>query len=141
MSSQTNGCSLLFSFSEYFSSEKFGFSEIMYYLCGRNIRLLKRILTMKVRLLKEAGYDFDGEKFTELPYEVFSTLVGETNVGNDDKWPKMVMFENKSDYIEHGSHFDIDTNKSVYVMKERIFCFLREEDADAAADSEKGKGE
>lgn len=100
---------------------------------------------MKVRLLKQAEYDFNESKYTAIPSEVFTTLVG-FGMREEELDPQVVMFENKEDYLANVGKHDIDMSKSVYVSsKGQIFCFIKDDakdvSEDGSADSEEGKGE
>lgn len=84
---------------------------------------------MKVNLIREAEYEFNESKYTAIPAEVFTTLVGEGDITtlSDPALPKVVMFENKTDYLKNVVKYKVDTNKSIYVSnKGQIFCFLDE---------------
>ena len=84
---------------------------------------------MKVILRKEAEFDFNESKYTAIPSEVFTTLVGEaTPLENleEKALPIVAVFENKSDYISNSKAYNIDMEKSIYVSpKGQIFCYLK----------------
>lgn len=105
---------------------------------------------MKVNLIKVAQYDFNEEKYTAMPSEVFGMLVGEpvTPDNDSDDFPSVVIFENKQDYISNAWRHDIDPERSVYVSKKgQIFCYLKansielESKEDATTNTEENKGE
>ena len=83
---------------------------------------------MEVLLVKGANYEFNEGKFTAIPSEVFTTLVGECrNTLEDTRQPRVIMFESKDDYLDNGLRHNIDYSKSIYVnQKGQIFCFLEE---------------
>lgn len=85
---------------------------------------------MKVILKKEAVFEFNDGKYTAIPREVFTTLVGEPHLHeeypDEEMTPMVEVFENKEDYINNAGLYDIDKDKSVYVSsKGQIFCFLK----------------
>lgn len=84
---------------------------------------------MKVILTKESEYDFNESKFTAIPHSVFSMLVeGNADVSNTD-YPKVIMFNDKEDYISNVWKHNIDHSKDVYVSpKGQIFCFIDSND-------------
>lgn len=84
---------------------------------------------MKVNLIREADYEFNESKYTAIPAEVFTTLVGEGDITilSDPALPKVIMFENKTDYLKNVVKYRVNPNKSIYVSnKGQIFCFLDE---------------
>lgn len=91
---------------------------------------------MEVLLIKEANYDFNEEKFTAIPNEVFTTLVGDPVATFDGSKPRVIMYESKNDYLKTSNRHNIDESKSVYVnQKGQIFCYLVNENG--ATDTEK----
>ncbi len=107
---------------------------------------------MKVILKKEAEYDFNEGKYTAIPLEVFTTLVGKGDIpSGEEALPKVIVFESKDDYLKNVHNYRINPNKSIYVsMKGQIFCFLDElseditndiDDGDEPTDTEKSEGE
>lgn len=95
---------------------------------------------MEVLLIKEANYDFNESKFTAIPNEVFTTLVGDPIMALEDTKPKVIMYESKDEYIKNAERHNIDESKSVYVnQKGQIFCYLKEENG--STDTEENKGE
>lgn len=91
---------------------------------------------MEVLLIKEANYDFNEEKFTAIPSEVFTTLVGDPIMALDETRPKVIMYESKNEYIKNSFRHNIDKSKSVYVnQKGQIFCYLVNENG--TTDTEK----
>ena len=99
---------------------------------------------MKLTLKKEAEFEFNESKYTAIPSEVFTTLVGEPDDSclSDPKLPEMVMFENKADYIKTAKLHDIDYNRNIYVSsKGQILCYLNTFSNDESTNSEESKGE
>lgn len=103
---------------------------------------------MKVILTKEVEFEFNEEKYSVLPYEIFSTLVGNNVCKDSTNLPKVIVFENKGDYLMNSDRYDIDTEKSIYLTKKgQIFCFLKpedkenSEDTDEPTNTEESKGE
>ena len=99
---------------------------------------------MKLTLTKEADFDFNESKYTAIPTEVFTTLVGEPDedILADPQLPKMIMFESKSDYLKHAKLHDIDYSRSIYVSnKGQILCFLNTFSSDESANTEESKDE
>lgn len=99
---------------------------------------------MKLTLTKEADFDFNESKYTAIPTEVFMTLVGEPDesILADPPLPKMIIFENKSDYLKHAKLHDIDYSRSIYVSnKGQILCFLNTFSNDESTDTKENKDE
>jgi len=99
---------------------------------------------MKLILKREAEFDFNESKYTAIPSEVFSTLVGEPDesVLADPQLPKMIMFDNKADYIKNAKLHDIDYNRSIYVSnKGQILCYLNVFSSDESTNTEESKTE
>ena len=91
---------------------------------------------MEVILVKAANYDFNEEKFTAIPSEVFTTLVGDPILTLDGSKPRVIMYESKDDYLKNSNRDNIDYSKSIYVnQKGQIFCYLVNENG--ATDTEK----
>ena len=91
---------------------------------------------MEVLLIREANYDFNEEKFTAIPNEVFTTLVGDPVTTFDGSKPRVIMYESKNDYLKTSNRHNIDESKSVYVnQKGQIFCYLVNENG--TTDTEK----
>ena len=96
---------------------------------------------MKVRLIKYADYEFDTEKLTSLPSEVFRTLVGTPIDGDWAEKPDVVVFDNKDKYLQLADTEEIDMDKNFFVSsKGQIFCYLKK-GCNATADTEEDKGE
>ena len=82
---------------------------------------------MKVILTKEAEFDFNENKYTAIPSEVFETLVGKPVTESDQNPPldKIIVFENKADYLANAKKHNINYDKNIYVSsKGQIFCML-----------------
>lgn len=97
---------------------------------------------MKLTLTKEAEFDFNESKYTAIPSEVFNTLVGEPDDTclSNPTLPKMIMFENKADYIKTAKLHDIDYSRSIYVSaKGQIFCYLNTFSTDESTNTEESK--
>lgn len=94
---------------------------------------------MEVLLIREANYDFNDGKFTAIPNEVFTTLVGDPIMVLDETKPKVIMYESKDEYIKNVFRHNIDKSKSVYVnQKGQIFCYIKQEgEVDGTTDTEK----
>lgn len=91
---------------------------------------------MEVLLIREANYDFNEGKFTAIPSEVFTTLVGDPIMALDETKPKVIMYESKDEYIKNAFRHNIDKSKSIYVnQKGQIFCYLVNENG--TTDTEK----
>ena len=83
---------------------------------------------MEVLLIREANYDFNESKYTAIPNEVFTTLVGDPIMTDGENKPKIMMYESKDEYIRNADRHNIDKTKSVYVnQKGQIFCYLKDE--------------
>lgn len=96
---------------------------------------------MKVILKKEAEYEFNEEKYTAIPSEVFLTLVGEPEKNEllDNNLPKLMVFENKTDFLANVGKYEVNYDRNMYVSpRGQIFCFLKEY---GTADTEENKGE
>lgn len=98
---------------------------------------------MEVILNKRAKYDFSTDKHTAIPSDVFNMLVedgiGDVSVKENTSIPEMIMFEDKSEYVNRDSNVNIDMEKNFYVSKKgQIFCFLKN---DGATDTEENTGE
>ena len=96
---------------------------------------------MRTRIIKEAEFDFSEEKYTAIPNSVFSMLIGEPEdyLDSNPPSPKIIMFENKEDYIHNALRHNIDSSKNYYVSnKGQILCFLKDE---GTTDTEENKGE
>ena len=82
---------------------------------------------MKVVLKKEAEFEFCEEKYTAIPSVVLSTLVGkpeETTGPADPELPRVIVFENKSDYIANAGKYNIDYGRNIFVsQKGQFFCY------------------
>lgn len=96
---------------------------------------------MKVILTKKAEYEFNKEKFTEIPSAVFEQLVNSEINGAFayEKLDEVVMFDNRDDYNMRRSEFEFSDDASVFVNgKGQIFRFLKKEevgsDGSAAAE-------
>lgn len=99
---------------------------------------------MKVTLTKEADFDFNESKYTAIPSEVFKTLVGEpdNDALSEVQLPKVIVFENKTDFIKNAVLHDIDYERNIYVSnKGQIFCYLNTFSSDESTDTEKSEGE
>lgn len=97
---------------------------------------------MKVILTKEAEFDFNESKYTSIPSEVFKTLVGEPVIESDQNPPmdKVIVFENKSDYLANAKRLDINYDRSIYVSpRGLIYCFLNFYTGNVTADTEESK--
>lgn len=94
---------------------------------------------MEVLLIREASYNFNEEKFTAIPNEVFTTLVGDPVMSLDETKPKVIMYESKDEYIKNSFRHNIDKSKSVYVnQKGQIFCHIAQVgEIDGTTDTEK----
>lgn len=80
---------------------------------------------MKVILTKESEYDFNESKFTAIPHSVFSMLVEGNVEASSIGYPKVIMFNDKEDYINNVWKHNVDHSKDVYVStKGQIFCFI-----------------
>lgn len=96
---------------------------------------------MKVRLIKYADYEFDTEKLTSLPSEVFNTLVGCPVRDNDVTTHDVVVFDNKDKYLQLANADEIDMDRNIFVSnKGQIFCYLKKGE-NATAGTEENKGE
>ena len=83
---------------------------------------------MKVILRKEAEFEFNENKYTAIPSEVFETLIGTPSIEeSDDKaLPIIAVFENKEDYLKNGGCYNIDFDRNIFVSsKGQIFCYLK----------------
>ena len=93
---------------------------------------------MDVTLIKKAVYNVTTDKYTPIPGDVFHMLMESGNnppVIDTSDLPKVIMFENKDEYLRYGES-DIDYDKDIYVSKKGpILCFLKD-----AADTEEDKG-
>ena len=80
---------------------------------------------MKVILTKESEYDFSEGKYTAIPNGVFDMLV-ETNVAESSvEYPKVIVFNDKNDYVVNAWRHNISKTKDIYVsQKGQIFCFI-----------------
>jgi hypothetical protein len=99
---------------------------------------------MELLLTKEAKFDFNVNKYTAIPSEVFKTLVGEPDdsVLSEVQPPKLIMFENKDDYIHNAVLHDIDYDRNFYVSsKGQILCYLKTQSTNESTDTEESKGE
>ena len=94
---------------------------------------------MDVILIKEAVYNLTTDKYTPIPGDVFRTLMDSQNntpVIDTVGIPRVIMFENRDDYVSYGGN-EIDTTKDVYVSKKgQILCFLK----DNATDTKENTG-
>lgn len=84
--------------------------------------------TMNVTLIKEAEFEFNEGKYTAIPWGVFSTLITNEELSVvHDNLPKVIMFNDKPDYVKNATKYAIDEEKDVYVSpKGQIFCFVKE---------------
>ena len=97
---------------------------------------------MKITLIKEANFEFNEEKYTAIPSTVFDTLIGKPDeaVLSASPLPKMVMFEDKNDYVQNAAKHEIDFNRSIYVSnKGQILCFLNTFSSDESTNSKENK--
>lgn len=83
---------------------------------------------MKVILLKEAEYELDTAKYTALPNDIFTMLVRvQYRTPNNNHLPRVIIFENKEEYLSKSERYEIDVTKDVLVSnKGKILCYLKE---------------
>lgn len=97
---------------------------------------------MKVILTKESEYDFSESKYTAIPSGVFEMLVETKIASSNTEYPKVIVFNDKDDYVENSWRHNINKSKDVYVsQKGQIFCFIDDGNAvnnveDGATDTE-----
>lgn len=98
---------------------------------------------MKVILTKETEYDFNGSKYTAIPHDVFTMLVEKSTAADSESisLPKVIVFNDKDDYVNNAWRHDINMSKDVFVSaKGQIFCFIGNDEAvsntDVATDTE-----
>ena len=99
---------------------------------------------MKLTLTKEAEFDFNESKYTAIPTDVFSMLVGEPDESrlSDTALSKIIKIKNKAEYIKKAKLHDIDYNRSIYVsVKGQIFCYLNTFSKDESTNTEESKTE
>ena len=83
---------------------------------------------MKVILTKKAEFEFNEEKYTKIPNNVFNAIAGvkeEEESHSDENLPEVVVFNTMIDYINNKSKYNIDTEKPVHVSEKGIiFAFI-----------------
>ena len=89
---------------------------------------------MQVVLIKEAIYNLAADKFTPIPHDVFNALMlggeDDRSVLQTDDLPRVIMFENKEEYLNYYETDKIDKEKDIYVSKKgQVFCFLKDKNA------------
>lgn len=94
---------------------------------------------MNVILTKEAEFDFNESKYTAIPSSVFNTLITQSDLCTEHlDLPKVIMFNDKNEYIKNATKYSIDPDKDVYVStKGQIFCFVKD---NGATDTEENTG-
>lgn len=79
---------------------------------------------MKVRLIKSAEFEFNEQKYTSLPYDVFKSLVGDSEMLSEHLCD-VAVFEDREDFINNANRYHFDVEKPVSVSpKGQIFVFL-----------------
>ena len=93
---------------------------------------------MNVRLMqvnvKTAGYEFKPENNTQIPYDVFKTLIGESSLSTDENDTELILFKTREEFLETTALLDlgIDKDKPVYVGGAgQIFCFRKGKEQEA----------
>lgn len=87
---------------------------------------------MKVNLIKEAVYDLNEKKSSQVPFDAFAKMACvDFTKTSGNALPKVRIFETIDEFKQSENFEQYDTTKDVHILKNGQFCvFLKEEKTD-----------
>lgn len=84
---------------------------------------------MKVNLIKEAVYELNEKKNSQVPFDVFVKMASvDVAKSSGNTFPKVRIFENIEEFKTFENFEDYDTTKDVHILKNGNICVFLKED-------------